>query len=184
MPAAALRPAPMARMTVAAPVTMSPPAKTPGNRRRHGLLVDDDVAPLVDAQPRRGLGDDRVRRGAERVDHGVHVEDFSVPGLGTGRRRPEASGSPSSIFTHSMPGDPARVVAEDLDRVGQPVELHALLHGVVQLLDARRRLLLAAAVDDRRPPPRPCASRRAPRPWRCCRRPTTATRRPMPTGVS
>ena len=30
MAAAALRPAPIARMTVAAPVTMSPPAKTPG----------------------------------------------------------------------------------------------------------------------------------------------------------
>jgi len=30
MPAADVRPAPIAKITVAAPVTMSPPAKTPG----------------------------------------------------------------------------------------------------------------------------------------------------------
>ena len=49
MERAAALPSPMARMTVAPPRTMSPPANTPGIAGRC-VLVDDDVAPLVELE--------------------------------------------------------------------------------------------------------------------------------------
>ena len=89
----------MARITVAAPVTASPPAKTPGRV----------VAPESSAtrQPRRvvsspcvvleisGFGD--VPRAMMTVSVGI---SNSEPGMGTGLRRPLSSGSPSSIRMH------------------------------------------------------------------------------------
>ena len=47
---AARRPAPMARITVAPPVTMSPPANTPGTLVACVCRVGHDVAPLVQAR--------------------------------------------------------------------------------------------------------------------------------------
>jgi hypothetical protein len=47
MEAAAVRPAPMARMTVAAPVTMSPPAKTPRLDRLAGALGTYYASPVA-----------------------------------------------------------------------------------------------------------------------------------------
>ena len=83
------RPAPMARITVAPPVTMSPPAKTPGRLVAWVGVVGHDVAPLVEAEAGRGLGDDRVGLGAERVDDRVALELLEL----AGRRR--ACGAPS-----------------------------------------------------------------------------------------
>ena len=102
MAAAARRPAPIARMTVAAPVTASPPANTPSRV----------VAPSASAtmQPRRevsrpavveaisGLGD--VPSAMITTSHSISKSD---PGLTTGARRPLSSGSPSVISTHEMP---------------------------------------------------------------------------------
>ena len=72
----------------------------------------------------------------------------SDPSIGTGRARPESSGSPSSILTHLSPVTQPSFVAEDLDRVGQPVKLHTFLDRVLMLLDACGHFLVAAAVND------------------------------------
>ena len=72
----------------------------------------------------------------------------SEPSIGTGRRRPESSGSPSSIRWQRRPRDPALLVAEHLERRDQEVEEDALLLGVVDLLGARGELVVRAAVDD------------------------------------
>ena len=88
MPRAALRPAPIASMTVAAPVTMSPPAKTPGQRGGQGV-VDRDVAALVERE-RRGLADDRVGVGADGEHHLVAFDLVLAAG---DRHRPGAAGA-------------------------------------------------------------------------------------------
>ena len=69
MAAAAFLPSPMARMTVAAPRTMSPPAKTPG------LLVMPSASismlPFVELEVGGGLGEQRVGAGADGHDDDV-----------------------------------------------------------------------------------------------------------------
>ncbi len=68
--AAARLPSPIARMTVAAPRTMSPPAKTPGHAG-HAVLVGRDVAPLVDREVGCRRGQERVRARPDRHDDHV-----------------------------------------------------------------------------------------------------------------
>ena len=60
----------------------------------------------------------------------------SLPAIGTGRRRPDASGSPSSIRTHRKPRTPPRAVIQNLDRIREPVKLHAFLLGVMDFFSA------------------------------------------------
>ena len=67
MPAAALRPAPIARITVAPPVTISPPAKTP-LRDVFWLVIGLDVTLLGSGQAGRGRPDDRIGGGSNRDD--------------------------------------------------------------------------------------------------------------------
>ena len=105
-----------------------------------------------------------VRSGFERVpiatttiSHGI---SNSEPGIGSGRARPDASGSPSSIRTQRERANPAGLVAEDLDRGDQEVEPDPLLLGVVDLLGPGRELVAPPAIDDHRlaraePPGRP-----------------------------
>lgn len=71
---AACLPAPMARMTVAAPVTASPPAYTPFAAGQTVIAVGDDAAVLVRLKARRGMADERVRAGADGHDHRVHIQ--------------------------------------------------------------------------------------------------------------
>ena len=68
MDSAALRPAPMARITVAPPVTISPPANTPRFEVRVVSGSVDDVVALCGFQIRRGGLDQRIRRGAQSDD--------------------------------------------------------------------------------------------------------------------
>ena len=94
MEAAALRPSPMARITVAAPSTMSPPAYTPFTEVR--------PAPSVFILPRPSTsrpyvvaatsGFDPLPTATITVSAAI---SNSLPSTGTGLRRPEASGSPS-----------------------------------------------------------------------------------------
>jgi len=58
----------MARMTVAEPVTMSPPAQTRFFMVFPGLGVGDDIAPFVQGQARGGLSEQRVGAGADGDD--------------------------------------------------------------------------------------------------------------------
>ena len=92
----------MAKITVAAPVTASPPAKTPS-------LV---VAPLSSAikQPLRFVSNPSVVeriKGFGEVPIAMIIQSTSKTKLlsfiSTGRLRPLSSGSPNSIDTHSIP---------------------------------------------------------------------------------
>ncbi len=47
---------------------------------------------------------------------------YSLPGTGSGRRRPEASGSPSCILSNFSPLTAPVGVGDDLDRVDQQLE--------------------------------------------------------------
>jgi hypothetical protein len=135
-------------MTVAAPRTMSPPAKTPGMLVMP-LLVGDDVAPLVELEVRRGRGQQRVARVPMATTTMSQSIVNSEPGMGTGRRRPPRRLAELHPLAAEA-GDPAVVVAEHLERRGQQLEADALLLGVVDLLGAGGQLLAAAPVDDRR----------------------------------
>ena len=86
----------MARITVAAPVTASPPANTPGrvvtpfsSATRQPLRVTSRPSVVLEIN---GLGD--VPRAMITVS--VSISN-SLPGMGTGLRRPLSSGSPSSM---------------------------------------------------------------------------------------
>ena len=95
-------PAPIARMTVAEPVTASPPANTPSRAVRPPssasmppFLVT--VRPLV-VERISGLGLVPIAMMTVSTSR-TQLE----PSMGTGRRRPYSSGSPSSCLTSSMP---------------------------------------------------------------------------------
>src|ERR1039458_7661361 len=97
MDLAARRPAPIARITVAPPVTMSPPANTP-------FLVVRCVSELAWMYPRLSvpkpgvvlwtIGLALVPTAITATARGISNSD---PATGTGRLRPDASGSPSSM---------------------------------------------------------------------------------------
>ncbi len=72
----------------------------------------------------------------------------SAPALGTGRRRPEASGSPSSISWQRTFDDHAPLVAEVLQRRAEQLEDDPFLLGVMDLFAAGGHLLARAAVED------------------------------------
>ena len=148
MARAAARPAPMARITVAAPVTASPPAKTPGR----------EVAPCASAsiQPRRsvrspfgGGGDQRVGRRAERHHDHVAREVELRAGFRHGRPAAALVRLAQLHFHAAQAADPAPFVGEHLHGIGEHPEADALLAGVVHLLGAGRKLLLRTAVNDR-----------------------------------
>ncbi len=103
---AARRPAPSARITVAPPVTMSPPAKTPG---RFVAWVDSSLPSSAAMFPhllswRPGV--DWVTTGFALVPRATitvsHSMSLNLP-VGTGERRPFASGSPRTISSTFMP---------------------------------------------------------------------------------
>ena len=103
IPFAAALPAPIARITVAAPVTASPPAYTASfdvcplssSATIHFLLLIS--SPLV-VDEISGSGDVT----SDLITASSYIPN-SEPGISTGFLLPEASGSPSSIFTHLIP---------------------------------------------------------------------------------
>jgi len=107
----------------------------------------------------------------------------SEPGISTGRRRPDASGSPEFHPNALQARDPALFVAEDFRRSDQEIESDAFLLGMVDFLGAGRELGAGAAVDAHRffrtQPTRVRTESMATLPP-----PTTATRWPRRTGVS
>ena len=98
MASAALRPSPMARMTVAPPRTISPPAYTSGREERISssptmIVPFDEISRPPNALGINGLGDTPTLT----ITSSTSIVS-TAPSIATGRRRPEASGSPSSIF--------------------------------------------------------------------------------------
>ncbi len=138
----------MARMTVAEPVTASPPAQTP-------FLVVRPVS-VATSPPQSFV----CRPGVvlEMMGFGLvpsamttmsHSMTYSEPGMGTGRLRPDLSGSPSSIFTHSRPV--TQPLSSPITRNGLvSSELDALFLGVLKFLEPGGHFGAAAAVDDER----------------------------------
>ena len=103
IPLAASLPAPIARITVAAPVTASPPANTPGLEVAPTSSVAtmhflrSTSSPLV-VEEISGFGE--VPRDMITISTSMSNSD---PGTSTGRLLPEASGSPSSMRMQRMP---------------------------------------------------------------------------------
>ena len=95
---AALRPSPIASMTVAPPLTISPPAYT--------SLSDDFIVSssttivlrLLTSSPSIDLGTKGFGETPTLTITRSTRTSSIAPSIGTGERRPEASGSPSSIF--------------------------------------------------------------------------------------
>ena len=69
----------------------------------------------------------------------------SEPGIGSGRRRPDSSGSPSCM-RYALGRCDAAVLAGEAQRDRQVHELDALFAGVLALFDAALLLGLGAAV--------------------------------------
>ena len=103
IPFAPCFPASIARITVVAPVTASPPANTParevcpfsGSATIHLRLLISSPSVVEEIS---GFGE--VPSYMMTVSTSI---TYSEPGISTGRRLPDASGSPSSIFTTLMP---------------------------------------------------------------------------------
>ena len=156
-------PAPMARITVAAPMTASPPANTPRLRRRaRARSSAPNRAARRHFQPQRGFRDQQVGLQARRNRQHVDVDDELAASTAVGRRRPLTSGSPSSMRTHSTPDI---AFSSPRMRVGfvSNWETDALLLRHGYFLGARRHLLAAAAVHHGHLGAQ--APRRARRPW-------------------
>ena len=103
---------------------------------------------LVGVQARGGGADQRVGAGAQRHDHGVHIQLKLAAFLDDGAA---AAGSVRFAQLHLHTGhaaDPAVRVAQHLHRVGEGLEDDALLLGVLHFLPAGRQFGHAAAVDD------------------------------------
>ena len=141
----------------------------------HPVLVGRDVPVVADLEIRCRGGQQRVRACPD--GHHDHVARDLEFGPGD-RRRARTPGRVGLAELHpdaADRADPARLVAEHLDRRDEEVEPDAFLFGVVGFLGSRRQFVPAAPVDDdgllgakpsgrpdARPSPR-CRRRRRPR---------------------
>ena len=164
MALAALRPRPMASVTVPSRLVTSPPAQTPSSL----------VAPVASStviQPFSSLKASRPSNcGAladGRQDH-VAVDDE----LGAFNRL----GTPAAavvrlakLHLDALEAGDLAAVAYDLDRSGQVLDVDALFEGIVDLFLFSRHLLAGTPVDDLRSR-RPSSRRRGRRRRRCYRR--------------
>src|SRR5450759_2833944 len=111
------------------------------------VVVDLDVAPLVDLQVGRRRGEQRVRLRADGDDDHVAREDElrtrdldgAAPARGIGLAQLHADAFESR--------NPALLVADDFGRGGQELETDALLLGVMDFLEASRQLVARSTVD-------------------------------------
>ena len=102
MEAAASLPAAIASTTVLGPVTASPPAKMSGSCvckvTGSTLTVPQSLKVQAHSSVRQAQSDSWPMAG---ITVSTSITN-SEPGIGSGRRRPLSSGSPSCILTHSM----------------------------------------------------------------------------------
>ena len=147
----ARRPSAMAWTTVAAPIRTSPVPNTPGrsvsNVTASALSRRVLASPAVPPSPARssrapGPGRSPAGRDRSRIVN-------SVPGDGSGRRRPDASGSPSRIADELDAGDLASASSVDDAGSGAAWKMarDAFLDRLVDLV-RRGHVLHVAAVDE------------------------------------
>ena len=140
-------PWPAASISVVGPVTKSPQAKTPrtlvayvpGSTRTRPRLISK-----FDSTGRNVLS-------AAWLTAGMTVSALisnSLPSMGTGARRPVASGSPRRLRMNLTARILPLLVAEDLDRADQELHAHAFALGLAQLLLVDDELGAGAAVGD------------------------------------
>ena len=87
------------------------------------LRIGGDVALAGGLQVGRGRLDQGVGLGAQGDDRHLDRQlELRARRSATGERRPEASGSPSSILMQRTASSEAVLVAEERDRVGQAQE--------------------------------------------------------------
>ena len=138
----------MALITVAAPVTTSPPAQT---RSREVRPVSSSATML----PRLPTSRPGVVMGISglgllpmaQTDASIGMTELGARDLD----RAAAARGVGLAQLHAQAldlGEPAALVADEAHGQGEEVEDDALLLGVLDLLGARRQLGLAAAVDD------------------------------------
>lgn len=122
MPFAASFPAPIAKITVAAPVTASPPANNAGLGGSSCILCSNDTFSLIDFQTLGRRGNQRVRGGSQRHDNGIDVDiEFRSLYL----YRASSSGSIRLAKLHANAADtlyPVILILENLYRVGQQIK--------------------------------------------------------------
>ena len=148
MSSAALRAAPMARITVAAPVTMSPPAHTPRKLVRPDSREGADVAARRALEAGGALEQHRVGARAHGHHDHVHVDQEVRARTGYGPAAARLVGL-AHLHAHALHrAHPALVVAAVSHGAREVLEAHALLLGVLDLLLARRHLGARAPVDD------------------------------------
>ena len=140
----------MAWTTVAAPIRTSPVPNTPGRpvsnvtasawrRLLLGRLDALEPGPIQSSSGPWPMA-------SSTRSHGIVN---SVPGAGSGRRRPDASGSPSCHPDELDAGDLVRLVVDhDADRAGLEDGRDAFLDRLVDLV-RRGHVLHVAAVDER-----------------------------------
>ncbi len=176
---AARRPSPTARVMSVGPLTTSPAAKMKGvavwqvagsaTRRPRGLVASPPAKALVSAV---------IPIALTMISHG---SVNSLPGMGSGLRRPEASGAPSAIRVQRSPLTAPFSSPSDLGRGDLEAEHDAFLLGVVGLDVVGGHLVPATPVGDGHATRRRGGARFARRPWRRCRRrrrPRGGRRRP------
>ena len=180
-----MRPAPMARMTVAEPVTMSPPAQTPRFHGLAGLGVGHDVAPVVQVQARGALGEERVGAGADGDDHGVDVQhEF---GARDGHRPPPPGGVGLAQFHRAgiHAGQTMPVARRPGIAAGLVSSRNSMPSSSAWWTSSPRAGSSSGSAGRRcRTARRPGAGRCGPRPWPRCRRRRWHTFLPLTIGVS
>ena len=138
--AAAFLPRPWQLITVAAPVAISPPAQT----------LSLDVLPVALSMTMFPFLP-MVSPGVVGGINGLGLLPIawmtqsngstnSDPGIATGLRLPEASGSPNSICRHSNAVTLKTVIADGSHRQGQVTELDAFLFRIFNFFQTRRQL--------------------------------------------
>jgi hypothetical protein len=147
MDSAAVLPAAMASTTVLGPVTASPPAKmsaSPDCRVTGStFMVPQSLRVQAHSSVRQAQSDSWPMAGTTASTSMVN----SDPATGSGRRRPDSSGSPSCMRMHSMAVTRPSCF-DHPHRIGQGHDVDAFLAALLDLLGAGRHLRLAAAVDD------------------------------------
>ena len=147
---AAAWPSPAAAIAVEPPRAASPPVKTPSSVVSCEPAWSRTIVPHLEVFSR---GSESLMIGLAALPSAMITRSacmVSVRPVAIGRRRPDSSGSPSSM-TSSVAAVTKPVLSSPRNSDGraQLAQRDALLEGVVQLLDAGGHLRAGAPVDDR-----------------------------------